>query len=221
MSRRISHKLQRLDDFLLSLNVDDDAMLLAELDGFLAGIAVCPDLIPPSEWMPMIWGEDEPVFENERHAKDIIGLVMRHYNDVSRGLGRGSYEPIYDFDTDGTVFWETWIDGFIQAMRLRPDAWMEPGAEDDEDVMQAVFVLSRLGILATVPVNEIEPMEVDELLREAAGDVISHYVEILNKARLAGVSSRAHDQPEPFVKVGRNDSCPCGSGKKYKKCCLN
>jgi uncharacterized protein YecA (UPF0149 family) len=24
-----------------------------------------------------------------------------------------------------------------------------------------------------------------------------------------------HDQP----KVGRNDPCPCGSGKKYKKCC--
>lgn len=24
-----------------------------------------------------------------------------------------------------------------------------------------------------------------------------------------------------FEKVGRNDSCPCGSGKKYKKCCLN
>lgn len=31
--------------------------------------------------------------------------------------------------------------------------------------------------------------------------------------------------PEPFVriepKIGRNDPCPCGSGKKYKKCCLN
>jgi uncharacterized protein YecA (UPF0149 family) len=29
---------------------------------------------------------------------------------------------------------------------------------------------------------------------------------------------------EPYVrpgpKVGRNDPCPCGSGKKYKKCCL-
>ena len=22
------------------------------------------------------------------------------------------------------------------------------------------------------------------------------------------------------MKVGRNDPCPCGSGKKYKKCCL-
>jgi hypothetical protein len=28
--------------------------------------------------------------------------------------------------------------------------------------------------------------------------------------------------PQPYVrepKVGRNDPCPCGSGKKYKKCC--
>ena len=33
------------------------------------------------------------------------------------------------------------------------------------------------------------------------------------------------DMPLPFVDpfkgVGRNDPCPCGSGKKYKKCCLN
>ncbi|WP_317451590.1 SEC-C metal-binding domain-containing protein [Methylobacter psychrophilus] len=25
----------------------------------------------------------------------------------------------------------------------------------------------------------------------------------------------------PASKVGRNDPCPCGSGKKYKKCCLH
>ncbi len=34
-----------------------------------------------------------------------------------------------------------------------------------------------------------------------------------------------YEVPETFVrtekKVGRNDPCPCGSGKKYKKCCLN
>ena len=33
------------------------------------------------------------------------------------------------------------------------------------------------------------------------------------------------EQPDTAVhrdqKVGRNDPCPCGSGKKYKKCCLN
>ena len=26
---------------------------------------------------------------------------------------------------------------------------------------------------------------------------------------------------EYTVKTGRNERCPCGSGKKYKKCCLN
>ena len=27
------------------------------------------------------------------------------------------------------------------------------------------------------------------------------------------------DKEDPFANVGRNDPCPCGSGKKYKKCC--
>jgi preprotein translocase subunit SecA len=27
------------------------------------------------------------------------------------------------------------------------------------------------------------------------------------------------DEPKPLDKIGRNDPCPCGSGKKYKKCC--
>jgi len=36
--------------------------------------------------------------------------------------------------------------------------------------------------------------------------------------------SMLEHQLKPFVresKIGRNDPCPCGSGKKYKKCCLN
>jgi hypothetical protein len=34
--------------------------------------------------------------------------------------------------------------------------------------------------------------------------------------------NRAHSQrlENPFKSVGRNDPCPCGSGKKFKKCCL-
>jgi preprotein translocase subunit SecA len=34
----------------------------------------------------------------------------------------------------------------------------------------------------------------------------------------------SEDAPAPYVravpKIGRNDPCPCSSGKKYKKCCL-
>jgi len=34
---------------------------------------------------------------------------------------------------------------------------------------------------------------------------------------MEGADQIIHASP----KVGRNDPCPCGSGKKYKKCCLN
>jgi uncharacterized protein YecA (UPF0149 family) len=27
-------------------------------------------------------------------------------------------------------------------------------------------------------------------------------------------------RPRATAKIGRNDPCPCGSGRKYKKCCL-
>jgi len=51
-------KLDRLHDFLLGLpDEQDEAMLVEELDGFLAGVIVCPDMILPSRWMPHIWSQ--------------------------------------------------------------------------------------------------------------------------------------------------------------------
>jgi preprotein translocase subunit SecA len=42
----------------------------------------------------------------------------------------------------------------------------------------------------------------------------------LDQARMAGGDARgAVEQVVRGDKVGRNDPCPCGSGKKYKKCC--
>jgi preprotein translocase subunit SecA len=42
----------------------------------------------------------------------------------------------------------------------------------------------------------------------------------LDQARMAGASSAGPiQQVVRGDKVGRNDPCPCGSGKKYKKCC--
>ena len=49
-----SSYLDELDRLLLDQS--DDCMLLTQLDGFLAGVIVCPDLIPPSRWLKCIWG---------------------------------------------------------------------------------------------------------------------------------------------------------------------
>ena len=49
--------LEQLEQELLALG--DDAMLLEELDGFVAGLLVRPELIKPSEWLPVVWVSEE------------------------------------------------------------------------------------------------------------------------------------------------------------------
>ncbi len=216
---RLSKNLRKLNDFLISEAVDDDAMLLGELDGFLAGVIICPDLIQPGEWLPLIWGEEEPLFEDEQQANTIVNLIMGRYNSIIRELDRGAYKPLYQIDTDGSVLWEFWIEGFWRAMSLRPDGWLAFGGDDDTPRQQALFLLGRLTELVLRP-DEFEPLDIDADLEDAATDIIPLQVEVLHRARLAIANPIAAAANQNQQKVGRNDPCPCGSGKKYKKCCL-
>ena len=56
-----------------------------------------------------------------------------------------------------------------------------------------------------------------------APDNIAAWVVTLNERRLANYQPTQGLDPRASTgstkKVGRNDPCPCGSGKKYKKCC--
>src|SRR5436309_7334125 len=82
----LSRRLKQLDEELLALG--EATMLLEELDGFIAGLLVCPDLIKPGEWLPIIWNRDsadqQPAFDNLDHVNRVLGLVMEHYNSVAR-----------------------------------------------------------------------------------------------------------------------------------------
>ena len=59
---------------------------------------------------------------------------------------------------------------------------------------------------------------------EAAREEVRLSAKSWKKTTAAGSSLPVRDRTVPSVgreaKVGRNDPCPCGSGKKYKKCCL-
>ncbi|WP_420337192.1 SEC-C metal-binding domain-containing protein [Roseibium sp.] len=54
-------------------------------------------------------------------------------------------------------------------------------------------------------------------MENIAADVIPSQIEVLHHARLKLQTPDTHAGPK--TKVGRNDPCPCGSGKKYKRCC--
>jgi uncharacterized protein len=94
---------------------DTSAMNLEQLDGFLAALICCPDLVPPSEYLPKICGgnivlEDE--FSAQPILKDFLSLIMRHWNAIVDTLQSGEVyltRTASRMATIGqTVFCEEW-----------------------------------------------------------------------------------------------------------------
>src|SRR6185437_6487322 len=115
-----------LDAFLSSDEAPQDCMELSELDGFLAGIVAGPETIMPSEWLPMVWGGEEPAFADMDQANLILGAIMSRYNEAIRLLDAipSEYRPILVETEDSSVDASDWAVGFLAAVTLRQEAWM-------------------------------------------------------------------------------------------------
>src|SRR5215213_6652648 len=115
--------LDLLDAYLLSDQSPPECMLLSDLDGFLTGAAIGPEVVMPSEWLPHVWGGEEPVFDDHVQASAILGVIMGRYNMILREVEAGAFGPLFWKNADGTVIAADWAEGFMQAVALRADAW--------------------------------------------------------------------------------------------------
>jgi yecA family protein len=115
--------LEALDRFLMSDRSPPNSMMLSDLDGFLTGIAIGPELVLPSEWLPLVWGGEAPEFADESEAKAVLGAIMSRYNGILRQLDHDAFGPIFWAARDGTLMAADWAEGFLQAIMLRMDAW--------------------------------------------------------------------------------------------------
>src|SRR3954452_6489267 len=103
--------LDLLDAYLLSDQSPPECMLLSDLDGFLTGVAIGPELAMPSEWLPHVWGGEEPVFDDPAQASAILGTIIGRYNAILREVGEGAFGPIFWKTVDGTVIAADWAEG--------------------------------------------------------------------------------------------------------------
>ncbi len=220
---KLPRYLKELDQMLADLLLESEAMLLSQLDGFLAGILVCPELIMPGEWLPKVWGHEEvmPAFENADEAQKLIDLIMQHYNTLISDLQHRQYQPLFDIDTrNDDILWEMWIEGFDQAVKIRPDTWQSIYEDRDEDAEVAIGTLLTLAEIAEREQSIKLEAEVVDQLTASAPDLIANCVDKLHASRISKQSPLPGSSEQPaYGKVGRNAPCPCGSGKKYKKCC--
>jgi uncharacterized protein len=211
--------LAMLDAFLAD-RVDDDGLMLCDLDGFLTAIAIGPELILPSEWVPLIWGANAPVFESADEAQQVLGAVMDRYNAILLALARdpSTYEPILRANDDGELIAKDWAEGFLMGLALRRDAW-EPMLESDGMTLMPILVLGNEAAVASL----VADAEDGDLLRSACAEELDQTVVAIDqfwksRRRLGDDGDGAHSSIGG-PKVGRNQICPCGSGRKFKHCC--
>ena len=218
-----------LERFLISDATSDETMVFSALDGYLTAILVGPTTLTMSQWYPGIWGDkedDAPHFETAEQAQHIMDLIMRHYNGIVWSLlhDPDAFEPLFDYvtfpdDAREYLDGEAWAYGFMQGLELcrrdwaplfadpRGPEWLTPirllGADvSEEDSALVRTPEQREAIAARIPTS-VAAIYRFWLPHHQAG----------SEAEVAKPYRR--DQP----KVGRNDTCACGSGKKFKKCC--
>jgi uncharacterized protein len=223
-------ELDELERFLLSELVPDDGMVLEILDGYLTAIVIGPTTLQPSQWLPGIWGpaaEDTPQFETTEQAQHILELILRHCNGIIWSLQNDAdaFEPLIDGTTypgDEREYFEgdAWAFGFMQGVELcRPD-W-QPLFDD----VQGQAILRSLYLLGADDVSPEDAALIrsssqrEALAKTISADVAAIYRywlphrKTVHERKIAAIDHRA------TPKIGRNDPCPCGSGKKFKKCC--
>ena len=221
----LPRRLEKLEEALAALPEECDAMTLGEIDGFVAGLLVCPVEIPAEEWLGLMWrdvAEDGLTPLLSAMAADALAeRVHEHYRLTNLQLraGEDGYAPIvYTEEETNAVLWDTWASGFAEAMQVRMDSWEAIAGTGDQQAIDAIIGLTSLIRIANRPDFDAPLKAEDQALSDEAPDLIPLWVETLFDWRLSYRPDPAQ-KPVSVVKIGRNDPCPCGSGKKYKKCC--
>ena len=110
--------LNKLDAFLMTDEAHPDRMGLSDLDGFLTGIACGPEKMPEAEWL------DHALGSAANTPQGIVELVRSLLADIEVRFVHGEpLEPLFWQRNDGTVIAMDWCEGFMDAVKLRPERW--------------------------------------------------------------------------------------------------
>ena len=218
------------------------------LDGYLTALLASRRIIAPEEWLPAMFGDAfERAFADPTDVEQAMAALMGRWNVLASQLdvasllddpehmrlsplmwayddaaraevvdsGHLSAEEAVDLLQTGAM----WAEGFSDAVEVFAEDWPEPDV-DTEDGRWYDDCLTRV-LALMLPQADLaehlaehypgESLERDQLVDEACYGVQDLRIYWMDHA------------PKPATRrveatPGRNDACPCGSGKKYKKC---
>lgn len=210
-------ELDFVESTLLKYGNDDSILDASELDGFFVALISGPEVLPASRWLPALWGGTVPKFGKEAELQRFMNLLIQHINNCVLMLMEYPAEFValfHEHEHQGATITivEEWCFGYMRGMALAQ--WpLLPATEAAQ--------------LAAISLHGSE--ENFSLLEQMSPAQHQHSVQAIEPAvrglHAYWLAQRSkHASPAPLraaVQPGRNDPCPCGSGKKFKQCCLH
>jgi uncharacterized protein len=196
---------------------------LDALYGLMQAIHVAPGLVPPNAWVAAVLPGGPVRFGDMAAANAFVGLLLRLYNEVGERLRAG--DAIVP-EADDVSRCDSFALGFLTGAAL--DKTWVADQERWSVVAWAPWLADMRGF---VPKGRLADFEQDpeatktrirnelrSLVRAAYDSFAEQRAE---SARSAQAAAKAAVPARSGPRVGRNDPCPCGSGKKYKRCCID
>ena len=205
-----------LAGLLASSQVPATTMSLEILDGFLTALVIGPDMVLPSHYLPMIWGTTDgegPVWDSLEQAEYAHQLITKHWNAIAeRRMANAEHEPIID-PFPLAMPGEEWAEGFATAIQMQGRAWDRMFNDRRADQV----VMPILALCGDVPDEVRTELTTDR--RQGILDQLPATLQMIAAFWRQPEQGFPRREPVRSAKVGRNEPCPCGSGRKFKKCC--
>lgn len=224
---------KKLDKFLASDKRPEGTMTLPEVYGFLFTVCCSPEPVETAEWIGVVFNGEDPCYKSDEKKQKIEAALLEAFVEVEAQVQADEPQlpewiellqpPVENFDDEALLAF--WADGFFDGVDWLEDVW-----NSNLDAETVLVWNSAVKTLAYFSHRE----SARELCDEVGDTLISK--DHLAATRLAGLENamatfarmgralaQANTNTRPYVrevKLGRNDPCFCGSGKKYKKCCM-
>jgi len=237
----------QLDTILDDLRSRDDEIPQWEFcEGFMAAVICCRRTLQPQEYFEVLLGSDPSLFADDAQRESFMALWQRRWTEVATALDKqvesledeAAYQPEI-MDIRGAVaalseeeraemagqelpaLGQIWALGFMFAVENWPEEWAPP-----KDKEAAEWLDTSLQAMVAMTEDDTEepelnafgddgPPTVSQKRLNDFGDAIWAVYDLREIWRSIGPRV---EQVRREAQPGRNDACPCGSGKKYKKC---
>jgi uncharacterized protein len=202
---------------------------LEELDGFFAAFCCSPEVLSVHDFLSDIWGdetgEEDMPFDSIEELNQFLNLLMRYKREVGKRFKEEIFFPKLLLDEKkAQVKGNKWAQGFLRGGQISDSLEEIMNNEEVSGCLVAILALAyehHEDVELRPYEEEVTPEQREKLLISLCVGVTGIYRYFFpHRKAYAKMAKEKNTLKNQKRRLGRNDPCYCGSGIKYKRCCL-